>query len=138
MTTCDSIPLRAILAALVTIIPATAVPETALAGDDPFVEMARQTMEGASARGIWRNALLPEATGAEPSPRSADAIMAEHIAHYSRKVLDRGGWSNPHAPARGYDSGNPLLAVEPGTGSVAGGEARAASPVPGAGGHGRL
>lgn len=120
MSTRKSIPLHAILAALVAAIPAAAMPVTARAGGDPMVEAARQTMEGASVRGTWQNPLLPAATGAEPTPRSADAIMAEQVAHYSRKVLDRGGWSNPHAPGSGYDAGNPLLAVQPGNGLSSG------------------
>lgn len=121
MTTSSSISLHAILAALLATISAIAAPVAALAGDDPLVEAARQMMEGASVRGTWQNPLLPAATGAEPAPRSADAIMAEQVAHYSRKVLDRGGWNNPHAPGSGYDAGSPLMAVQPGNGVSSGG-----------------
>lgn len=119
MTHRKSFSIRTALGLLLATAAATTTP--ASAGDDVIVDAARQIMAGASERGAWHNPLAPQATGPQAAPRSADEIMNEQIAHYSRKVLDQGGWINPFVAEPGYDVGNPLLAVAPGDGVSSGG-----------------
>lgn len=119
MTTRKSFSITTPAGALLAILATAPLP--VLAGDDPIVDAARQAMAGVATRGTWSNPLAPEATGAPSAPRSADEIMNEQIAHYSRQVLDQGGWVNAWVPGPGYDVGNPLFAVRPGDGVSMGG-----------------
>ena len=121
MTACKPFSIRFATHFLLAVGLAAGAATPACAGDDPIVDAARQLMQGASTRGAWHNPLAPEATGTAARPRSADEIMNEQIAHYSRQVLDQGGWVNPYVPGPGYDVGNPLYAVRPGEGVSLGG-----------------
>lgn len=89
------------------------LPEGAAA--DPLREAAEVIMSGAAERGQWHNPLMPAAS-ADGTVRSGDAMLNDEVRRFTRAVLDRGGWDNPHAPSPGYDSGNVLLAVLPGAG----------------------
>ncbi len=74
----------------------------------------------------WINPFLPEATGnvaeevtassfaATDESQSADQRMAQIVAQYDRRMLDRGGWENPYLPKAG--AGNALFAVAVGDG----------------------
>jgi len=87
--------------------------------DDPLVA-ARQLLDGAAERGVWRNPLMPEASGRERA-RSGDEVLTAVVRGYTRVVLDRGGWVNPYVGTPGYDGGNVLFAVRAGDGvTVAG------------------
>lgn len=116
-----------VFAGLVLAITLAAAPRTATA-DDPLVA-ARQLLDGAAARGVWRNPLMPEATGREPA-RSGDEVLAAVVRGYTRLELDRGGWENPYVGTPGYDGGNPLFAVRAGDGvTVAGATCPRASRI---------
>lgn len=86
---------------------------------DPLRAAVQAILAGADQRGQWHNAIVPGANGDAPR-RSADALFDEEVRRYTRALLDRGGWYNPHAPSRRYEGGNALLAVLPGAGVTRG------------------
>lgn len=51
---------------------------------------------------------------------SSDASLDRHLASYTRELLDRGGWHNPHIPNPLYGPANELIAVEVGSGLTTG------------------
>lgn len=98
---------------------ALVAPSCAADVDDPLLA-ARQLLDGVGGRGVWRNPLMPEATGREQL-RSGDEVLAAVVGGYTRLALDRGGWENPYVGSPGYDGGNVLFAVRAGDGvTVAG------------------
>ena len=107
------------IAGLLTALGVVPLTQPAAAGDDQLVTAARELVADLETRGTWRNPLMPLATGQEPGP-SADEVLTAIVSSHTRINFDRGGWGNPYVPAPGYDAGNVLLAVPPGSGITSG------------------
>jgi hypothetical protein len=90
-------------------------PAQAADSDVSFNAAIEQYSHSSMASGTWDNALMPWATG-RYSASSADEVLTATLRIYTRAVLDRGYWVNTWVDVPGYDSGNPLLAVAPGSG----------------------
>jgi hypothetical protein len=91
-------------------------PVSAADTDASFNALLEQYQHRPMAADEWRNAMMPSGTG-RYDPRSADEVLTATLRIYTRDVLDRGYWVNAWVgDAPGYDSGNPLLAVVPGSG----------------------
>jgi hypothetical protein len=85
-------------------------------GDDSFNGLMEQYRGRPAVTAEWQNPLMPAGTG-EYALRSADEILTATLRIYTRDVLDRGYWVNEWVDgATGYDAGNPLLAVNTGSG----------------------
>jgi hypothetical protein len=85
-------------------------------GDVSFDALMEQYRGRPVAASQWRNELMAAGTG-DYSSQSADSILTATLRIYTRDVLDRGYWINSWVDgASGYDSGNPLFAVIPGSG----------------------
>jgi hypothetical protein len=85
-------------------------------GDDSFDALMEQYRGRPVASYEWQNPLMASGTGNYSSP-SADEILTATLRIYTRDVLDRGYWVNEWVDgATGYDAGNPLLAVDTGSG----------------------
>ncbi len=118
----------AVLVAAVQPGAARAAHHEALVSDDATLnEAMRQYRDPSSWETFaWMNPLMPEATGdvaeeatttsfaATDESQSADRRMAQLVAQYDRRTLDRGGWENPYLPAG--SAGNALLAASIGEG----------------------
>lgn len=89
----------------------------ALAGatEDAIAQAVTDYRADAS-RGVWINPIMPAATGSEIGRNSADERLTQIVSAYTRALLDRGGWENTILANSRYASGNPLLAVEMGSG----------------------
>jgi hypothetical protein len=83
--------------------------------DITFNAAVEQYSHSSTVSGTWDNALMPWATG-RYAAHSADEVLTATLRIYTREVLDRGYWVNTWVDVPGYDSGNPLLAVAPGSG----------------------
>ena len=100
--------------------------EVLISGDATLNEAMRQYREPSRVEAFaWVNPLLPEATGkveaaiatsfaVTDESQSADERMAQIVAQYDRRMLDRGGWENPYLPEG--SAGNALLAAAVGEG----------------------
>jgi hypothetical protein len=94
----------------------SAAPARAADGDATFNGMIEQFRQRAPSE-QWVNPYMASGTGRSVETRSADEILTATLRVYTRDVLDRGYWVNHWVDgAPGYDAGNPLLAVAPGTG----------------------
>jgi hypothetical protein len=91
------------------------MPTQATDGDISFNAAVEQYSRSSMVSGTWDNALMPWATG-RYAAHSADEVLTATLRIYTREVLDRGYWVNSWVDVPGYDSGNPLLAVAPGSG----------------------
>jgi hypothetical protein len=90
-------------------------PAQAADSDVSFNAVIEQYSHSGNVAGTWDNAYMPWATG-RYAARSADEVLTATLRIYTRAVLDRGYWVNTWVDVPGYDSGNPLLAVAPGSG----------------------
>jgi hypothetical protein len=94
----------------------SAAPASAADGDESFNAMVEMHRFGSTAADEWQNPLMASGTG-RYATQSADEVLTAALRIYTRDVLDRGYWVNAWVgDAPGYDSGNPLLAIAPGTG----------------------
>jgi hypothetical protein len=70
----------------------------------------------------WVNLMMPAATGSDAAAAvSADQLLQQRLASYTRELLDRGGWRNAWAAGDHYAAGEPLRAAAVGTGVTSGG-----------------